>query len=262
MNNLIKVHLYGKAPVPPLWHRNKNLLLNRLYVIYGGSGHYLFNKKQFNFKVGHLYLFPCNLDVDFYVNAEDPLEHLFFDFYITPDILLSEPVDIPLKDYPILQSYIGVFETLFSEYNIVNVLGSYEPIHGFVNTLKKDLDNILFYINEITPLYQVYDKRINTAISYIHKHYHEKISIKDLAKLIYTDENNFIKLFKKVTSKTPYQYLRDYRFTIAISLLETGTPVNEVAEKIGYDSIFAFSNAIKKRLGLYPSEFYSPPEEH
>ncbi len=78
MDNLIKIHLYEKAPVPPLWHRDKNLLLNRLYVIYGRSGFYSLNGKLTDFEAGHLYLFPCNLDIDFQVDANNPLIHLFF----------------------------------------------------------------------------------------------------------------------------------------------------------------------------------------
>ena len=113
MDNLIRIHLYGKAPVPPLWHRDKNLLLNRLYVIYGGSGYYSLNGKRTDFEAGHIYLFPYNLDIDFQVDADDPLIHLFFDFFITPDIVLSEPVNLNLMNYPVLGSYISVFEALF-----------------------------------------------------------------------------------------------------------------------------------------------------
>ena len=204
MENIIRIHLYGKAFVPAGWHINKNFLVNRLYVMYGGRGHWIHNGTKHAFEPGYLYLFPNNLNVDYKVDDNNPLMHLFFDFFITPNLFLTEPVKLELSKHPILQSYINVFETLFEEYKITNVLGSYEPVDGFVSTLKRDLNNIIFYINEVYPLHQISDARVNTAVSYIYKHYNEPITVEQLARLAHTETNNFIIIFKKITSKTPY----------------------------------------------------------
>ena len=96
---------------------------------------------------------------------------------------------------------------------------------------------------------------INNAIKHIHKNIEREITLEELASISCTERNYFIKLFKKNMFVTPYQYIKNYRMTKAVSLLERGYPVSDVGIRIGYSDVSAFSHAFKKEYDIYPSEF-------
>jgi AraC family transcriptional regulator len=106
-----------------------------------------------------------------------------------------------------------------------------------------------------------YQKKINLVVDYISNHLDEKL---DLATL------------SSVSSISPFHFHRITRaylgepigtFTIR-RRIETGThllrysniQVDEIAEKIGYDSPASFSKAFKKHYGVSPSEYRNKNE--
>lgn len=60
----------------------------------------------------------------------------------------------------------------------------------------------------------------------------------------------FANTFRQVSGWTPMQYLSWWRMQLAKSYLETGMPVAEAAESLGYRSQAAFSRAFKKCFGV------------
>ena len=100
------------------------------------------------------------------------------------------------------------------------------------------------------------DDRINRVVEFIHKNYSEKIDVRRLASDVFMETNHFIKVFKKHIGLTPYQYIKDYRLAVASDMLKRGAKVKAAAQAAGYMSVSAFSNAYKKRLGIYPGTVY------
>jgi AraC-like DNA-binding protein len=57
----------------------------------------------------------------------------------------------------------------------------------------------------------------------------------------------------------PLSYVTRWRMTVAAELLEQGERIAKVAQKVGYDSEFAFAKAFKRIRGI-PPRAVSPPD--
>ena len=67
-------------------------------------------------------------------------------------------------------------------------------------------------------------------------------------------------LFKRTTGVTLSEYCREGKWRIARLLVrERRTPISEIAEMLGYSSVYVFSRAYRNRFGLAPS--YDRDEE-
>ncbi len=64
------------------------------------------------------------------------------------------------------------------------------------------------------------------------------------------------RIFKKETGQTIFSYLTDVRISQAKTLLATGNlPITSVAQRVGYEDIYYFSNVFKKNTGLSPTQY-------
>lgn len=98
-------------------------------------------------------------------------------------------------------------------------------------------------------------KRIVQAKLYIDTNYAENIDLNNIADEAYFSKFHFIRLFKKIYNKTPYQYLTFVRIEKAMQLLRTDISVSEVCYSVGFESISSFSGLFKRIVGLTPSAY-------
>lgn len=97
---------------------------------------------------------------------------------------------------------------------------------------------------------------IGQVKEYIHSHLQEELSRTTLAKLAYLNPDYFARLFKKETGQSVGTYLQDCRMQRAQKLLvQTVTPVNEVAQQVGYDNFSYFSHIFHEKTGMTPNEY-------
>ena len=81
-------------------------------------------------------------------------------------------------------------------------------------------------------------------------------TIKELAKLVGTNETKLKKGFKKLYGKTIYNYLRHERLNRAkVLLAEEQLSVKEVAEAVGYTNRSAFARRFREKFGVLPGKF-------
>ena len=83
----------------------------------------------------------------------------------------------------------------------------------------------------------------------------EPATLAGLAKHCCTSESTLLRAFKRELRVTPITYLRERRLDEARILLQTGRySVSEVATRIGYARIAAFSVAFARKFGEPPSK--------
>lgn len=98
--------------------------------------------------------------------------------------------------------------------------------------------------------------RIFPAIDYIEKHYSEEIDIKALVDMCYLSEPHFFRLFKREIGDTPINYRNRLRMEKAKQLLSDGEcSVSEIASILGFESVYYFSRAFKKSVGVSPTVY-------
>ena len=118
---------------------------------------------------------------------------------------------------------------------------------------KSLLEAILHAVLRLRPQTTASDERVLYALDHFHRNFSQPLSVRELAREIGVEENHFIRLFHREIGVTPYKYLREYRLSLAVSRLQQGAPLSEAAALSGFDSMPAFSRAIRGRTGLPPS---------
>lgn len=96
---------------------------------------------------------------------------------------------------------------------------------------------------------------VQNVIDYMHQHFGEKITVKQLASLANMSESNFIRVFKQETSLTPMEFLIELRLQKAKKLLRSQKNITEAALLCGFNSPSHFSTCFSKHLGLSPTMY-------
>lgn len=96
------------------------------------------------------------------------------------------------------------------------------------------------------------------AVTYIEKHFDEKIKISFLANLSNYSERQFIRVFKDAFNCTPSDYIMNIRIKTAKQLLSASNySITEIAFRCGFSDSNYFSRAFKKDTGVSPTRYRS-----
>lgn len=82
------------------------------------------------------------------------------------------------------------------------------------------------------------------------------LKVADLGRSLFMSERQLFRRVKKMTGKTPNQYLQELRLKKAFLLLRQGKieSVQSIAYKVGFRNPHYFSCLFEKRFGVRPSE--------
>ncbi len=118
---------------------------------------------------------------------------------------------------------------------------------------------LLFLIKSTKKEYVSKDKKQNLmpAINYISENYFDcNITNNFLASICKMSTVNFRKTFEKVYGISPIKHLHNFRMNKAKSILKSDfESIAQVAESVGYNSIYHFSKMFKSYTGISPSEY-------
>lgn len=100
-------------------------------------------------------------------------------------------------------------------------------------------------------------KMLQPAVDYVNTCYFESgITNDTLARLCGISTVYFRKSFEAVYGVSPIKYLNDLRMRKARSLLESDyASISQVAESVGYSSIYHFSKMFRQYTGLSPTDY-------
>lgn len=99
-------------------------------------------------------------------------------------------------------------------------------------------------------------ERINTILDYISKHYQEKISTLELAKLCYISEGHLCRFFKNNIGKSATEYINEFRIEkAAVMLINTDESITNIATEVGFEDMNYFSRTFKKIRKESPMEY-------
>lgn len=97
---------------------------------------------------------------------------------------------------------------------------------------------------------------IQKAISYMHEHYMDPLTLEKVSGYIHINPSYFSRLFYKETGESFTDYLTNYRLRMAEQLLlQTNLPVYQIADRVGYCNSKYFLKVFRKRFGMTPGEF-------
>ncbi len=98
--------------------------------------------------------------------------------------------------------------------------------------------------------------RIETAVSYIHEHFHGQLTVDEIAASVNTSAPNLYRLFKKAVGVSPIEYCNSLKLSHACMLLEQSThSIEKISEMCGVSDPFYFSKMFKKKFGVSPASY-------
>lgn len=219
-----------------------------LYVV-SGKAVYNFGESTITVKEGDLLLLARGCPYDFEVLSEKyGIVYANFLFDLPDDVLLKCEAIVPPGGKNI-------------EYSIRKIITAWRIK---TPTMLADCLSLLYavysdFLKASTPAYLHSQKhqRMEKAREYIDAHItNPDLSVQGVASAFKMSESHFRYSFKSMHNMSPTQYMQQKRICLAKALLrETNDSLTDIAESIGYSSIYYFSEAFKKEIECSPSEY-------
>jgi len=105
---------------------------------------------------------------------------------------------------------------------------------------------------QLSPNYEL----VRSAVRFVHEHIEEKFGIAQVAGAVALSESRLRAVFREMVGVSLGEYVLRSRINRACSLLgSSALNVSEVAAACGFESLYSFSRAFKKRRGVAPSAY-------
>lgn len=100
---------------------------------------------------------------------------------------------------------------------------------------------------------QLWLKKVRTVI--LRQSHNNKVCVSDLAEQLGVSKRTFERRMKKITGKTPKQYLNEFRLQMAHQLIvqKKRSNVKSISLAVGFEGRDHFSRIFKKHFGYSPS---------
>ena len=99
----------------------------------------------------------------------------------------------------------------------------------------------------------VHMQAVERAIQGMHRHFHEALSLEDLAAMAYLSPYHFNRIFRRLIGIPPGEYLSGLRLQEARRmLLTTSASVTDICFDVGYTSTSTFTTRFTQLVGLSP----------
>ena len=100
------------------------------------------------------------------------------------------------------------------------------------------------------------DASIKKAVAYLTENYQNNLSLSEIAKEVHYSSYHFLRLFKRHTGVTPFEYLLNLRIEKAKDLLKkTNCSISQICDICAFGSLIYFSRIFKEKTGVSPTEY-------
>lgn len=98
--------------------------------------------------------------------------------------------------------------------------------------------------------------KVKGMMIYIHEHYAETFSVRELASAAFLSERECYRVFQNHLHMTPVDYIRSYRIQIACRMLaESQMPITEVGIACGMGNVSYFGKVFREAIGYTPRQY-------
>jgi AraC-like DNA-binding protein len=99
-------------------------------------------------------------------------------------------------------------------------------------------------------------ERLKTVVEYIQANCGRQIRLKELADLVSMSEAYFCRFFKEITTKSPMDYINQFRVQKAAGLLkDSDKKIMEIALDVGFNNLSYFIGVFRHYFGCTPSAY-------
>ena len=139
-----------------------------------------------------------------------------------------------------------------------------EGDYGFEFLVRQQLSEMILLLCRKVPIqssgpdvrWAQRDQRAKLLLQYIHDHYSEKISVRDISAAASVSESEGLRCFHSVIHLTPNQYLRQYRIQKACELLRSSNDtVAAISAACGFEDVSFFIKSFRQAMGTTPAVY-------
>lgn len=101
-------------------------------------------------------------------------------------------------------------------------------------------------------------ERLQNMLTFIHQHFEDKLTLEEIAAAASISTRECIRCFRNTISKTPMEYLMEYRMDMAMKYLkETEMSVTDISLHCGFSSNAYFGKLFREKFGITPLKYRS-----
>lgn len=253
-------------------HPDRVMDVNVLLYIEEGSFHLYEEGIEYNLPAGSLTFLKQGLHHYGDIKCPDGTKWFFIHFYL-PDTPDSRPVgtdemyeycegEAPSRHalyYPLPKQI-----HLHKESDITNKLMKFKD--KYRSTCREDklgLNSFLYDIlldiykkESLNDYITAGERRIELIKEYLTEHAAEPFNSEAIENLVGLTYKHINLVFKNITGTTIQKYHFDLRMEYGARLLkETSEGIGEIADMLGYEEVFYFSNSFKRKYGMSPGAY-------
>ena len=213
-------------------------------VKYEGETVYTTNGKQFISDINHIIILPRGCSYDWKCTKAGHYSVIEFESELTH----FEPISFPVRHG---EKILKLIKELEYKLNIRHFAFEGEMIMDTYSI-------ILTLLQSISEKYIPNSKqqKLRAALEYISQNYDKNITNDTLAGISGMSTVYFRKLFTEVMGTSPIAYARGLRIEKAKEILQSDyATLGDVAQSLGYQSLYDFSRDFKKHTGVAPSKY-------
>lgn len=240
--------------------RPLRLKANVLCYVADGSGTITVDGEQMEIKSGTSLLLAPNMKIEAVLSEKEPMQFYVLQ-YVSAGLQLANRVVIQMKKEPgvsgsphdLLAFPVTLPATLLTMLEELCGLTSGDDYATFLQRQVVFYGLLSFVHTEQTRYAEKGMGSIQATIAYMQQNYREPLDMGCLPRLAGMTPSSYCRAFKRVTGKTPGEYLTHLRLKEAKELLTSSAySVKDVARSVGFADELYFSRLFKKREGLPP----------
>ena len=215
-----------------------------VYIKYEGETIYRANGKEYLSDRDHIVVLPKGSCYEWQCTRAGHVSVVEFD----SEVCSEEPMCVHVKNSDKL---LAMFKELEHRHNLRRPMYEMECI--------RDAYNIILYLAQFgseryVPSHK--QQKLFPVLEHISQNYDRHITNDSLAAIAGMSTVYFRKLFAEVMGESPIAYTKRFRIEKAKELLKSDyATISEVAQSLGYSSLYDFSRDFKKQTGIAPSKY-------
>lgn len=213
-------------------------------IKYEGETVYTSNGKHFLSDINHVTILPKGCTYEWQCTEAGHYSIIEFEC----DLSFAEPLTFFVKNG---EQILKMFKELEYKWNFKKAMTELEIIRDTYSV-------IISLLQADREKYMPSDKhqKLLPAIEYISQNYNKNITNDTLASLLGVSTVYFRKLFATAMGVSPIAYAHQLRIKKAKEMLKSdyGT-LSDLAQSLGYSSLYDFSRDFKKHTGISPSKY-------
>ena len=216
---------------------NSNRRKSRFGVILSGEGTYIYLSKRLKVEQGDVVFIPENIFCYSEWRGSPEIEVVYLSCFMHYENARYEPQVLEVE--AATRAELLAIAALLPEDELL----AYSRFYGVLGALlprMREGDAVL-------------DKTLESAIEYLTGHFHERISVKDVARHCCVSESTLYHLFQRELGQTPVRFLNSVRINVAIEHLENShSSISTVARLVAFPSENHFRRVFREFTGMTP----------